>query len=178
MRTLTTEPAVISPAAALTTTGGPILPAIIADAGEQAARRFIEFFTATIRNGNTRRAYARAVGDFLAWCQLGGLSLSGIEPVHVAAYIEQLTRSKAAPTVKQHLAAIGMLFDWLTSGGILPFNPAASVRGPKHVVKRGKTPVLTAGEARQLLNSIPLKIGPEPKEGAGKWVSVLFSRGK
>jgi integrase/recombinase XerD len=136
------------------TSSGPILPAIIADAGERAGKRFIEFFTATIRNANTRRAYARAVSDFLAWCQQGGLSLTGIEPVHVAAYIEQLTRSKAAPTVKQHLAAIGMLLDWLTSGGILPFNPAASVRGPKHSVKRGKTPVLTAGEARQLLNSI------------------------
>jgi integrase/recombinase XerD len=136
------------------TSSGPILPAIIADAGEQAARRFIEFFTATIRNANTRRAYAKAVGDFLAWCEGHGLTLPGIEPVHVASYIEQLTRSKAAPTVKQHLAAIGMLFDWLTSGGILPFNPAASVRGPKHSVKRGKTPVLTAGEARQLLDSI------------------------
>jgi site-specific recombinase XerD len=135
-------------------TSGPILPAIIADAGERAGKRFIEFFTATIRNANTRRAYARAVSDFLAWCQQGGLTLTGIEPVHVAAYIEQLTHSKAAPTVKQHLAAIGMLLDWLTSGGILLFNPAASVRGPKHVVKRGKTPVLTAGEARQLLNSI------------------------
>ena len=134
--------------------GGPIIPAIIAEAGDHAARRFIEFFTATIRNGNTRRAYAKAVGDFLAWCQHSGLTLTGIEPVHVAAYIEQLTRSKAAPTVKQHLAAIGMLFDWLTSGGILPFNPAASVRGPKYSVKRGKTPVLTAGEARQLLDSI------------------------
>jgi len=134
--------------------GGPLLPAIIAQAGDHAARRFIEFFTATIRNGNTRRAYAKAVADFLAYCQHGGLTLPGIEPVHVAAYIEQLTRSKAAPTVKQHLAAIGMLFDWLTSGGIIQFNPAASVRGPKHVVKRGKTPVLTAKEARDLLDSI------------------------
>ena len=133
---------------------GPIIPAIIAEAGDHAARRFIEFFTATIRNGNTRRAYAKAVADFLAWCEGHGLTLPGIDPVHVAAYIEQLTRSKAAPTVKQHLAAIGMLFDWLTSGGIIAFNPAASVRGPKHVVKRGKTPVLTAGEARQLLDSI------------------------
>ncbi len=147
------------------TTGGPIIPAIIAAAGERAGKRFVEFFTATIRNGNTRRAYGRAVSDFLAWCQQGGLSLAGIEPLHVATYIEALTQAKAAPTVKQHLAAIGMLLDWLTSGGILPFNPAASVRGPKHVVKRGKTPVLTAGEARQLLDSIPLKIGPEPKEG-------------
>lgn len=134
--------------------GGAILPAIIAQAGDHAARRFIEFFTATIRNANTRRAYAKAVGDFLAWCEGHGLTLPGIEPVHVAAYIEQLTRSKAAPTVKQHLAAIGMLFDWLTSGGIIDFNPAASVRGPKHVVKRGKTPVLTAEEARRLLDSI------------------------
>jgi integrase/recombinase XerD len=131
-----------------------IVPTIIADAGERAGKRFIEFFTATIRNANTRKAYARAVNNFLAWCQQGRLTLTGIEPVHVAAYVEQLTRSKAAPTVKQHLAAIGMLCDWLTTGGILPFNPAASVRGPKHVVKRGKTPVLTADEARQLLDSI------------------------
>jgi integrase/recombinase XerD len=134
--------------------GGPIIPAIIAEAGDNAARRFIEFFTATIRNKNTRRAYAKAVTDFLAYCQHGGLTLLGIEPVHVAAYIEQLTHAKAAPTVKQHLAAIGMLFDWLTSGGTIPFNPAASVRGPKHVVKRGKTPVLTAKEARDLIDSI------------------------
>jgi integrase/recombinase XerD len=75
------------------------------------------------------------VADFLAWCQLNGLTRSAIEPVHAAAYLKQLTRYKAAPTVKQHLAAIGMLLDWLTSGGIIPFNPAASVRGPKHVVR-------------------------------------------
>src|SRR3954452_15131572 len=143
-----------SKATITSSTAGPILPAIIADAGEKAGKRFIEFFTATIRNANTRRAYARAVMDFLAWCEQGNLTLTGIEPVHVAAYIEQLTRDKAAPTVKQHLAAIGMLFDWLTCGGIIDFNPAASVRGPKHIVKRGKTPVLTADESRQLLDSI------------------------
>jgi hypothetical protein len=67
------------------TSSGPILPAIIAAAGEKASRRFIEFFTATIRNGNTRRAYARAVVDFLDWCQQRGLPRPGIEPVHVAA---------------------------------------------------------------------------------------------
>ncbi len=105
--------------------GGPLLPAIIAQAGDRAARRFIEFFTATIHNGHTRRAYARAVADFFAWCEPHGLSLPAIEPVHVAAYIEQLTRGKAAPSVKQALAAIGMLFDWLTSGGVIAFNPAA-----------------------------------------------------
>ncbi len=133
-----------------------VVPAIVADAGELATHRFVEFFTATIRNGHTRRAYGRAVGDFLAWCQQGDLSLAAIEPLHVATYIEALTQAKAAPTVKQHLAAIGMLLGWMTSGGILPFNPAASVRGPRHVVKRGKTPVLTAIEARELLNRIDL----------------------
>ena len=85
---------------------GPILPAIIADAGEKAAKRFIEFLTATIRNANTRQAYARAIGDFFAWVANHRLALRDIEPVHVAAYIEALTKARSAPTVKQHLAAI------------------------------------------------------------------------
>lgn len=72
----------------------------------------------------------------------------------VAAYIEQLGQSQSKPTVKQHLAAIRMLFDWLVVGQVLPTNPASSVRGPAHVVKRGKTPVLSAEEARRLLDSI------------------------
>jgi hypothetical protein len=75
-----------SPGGITGTSSGPLLPAIIAQAGDHAARRFIEFFTATIRNGNTRRAYGRAVADFLAWCEGHGLTLPGIEPVHVAAY--------------------------------------------------------------------------------------------
>jgi integrase/recombinase XerD len=149
----------------ISTGSGPIIPFIIAEAGDNAARRFIEFFTATIRNKNTRRAYAKAVADFLAYCQHRHLTLLGIEPVDVATYIEQLTQAKAASTVKHHLAAIGVLFDWLTSGGIIPFNPAASVRGPKHVVKRGKTPVLTAKEARDLIDSIAVyEINEETKQ--------------
>jgi site-specific recombinase XerD len=131
-----------------------ILPAVIADAGDHAAKRFVEFFTATIRNPHTRKAYARATGDFFAWCERHGLALPAIEPLHVAAYVEQMTRDKSAPTVKQHLAAIRMLFDWLVTGQVVPFNPASSVRGPKFSVKRGKTPVLIAEEARQLLDSI------------------------
>lgn len=77
-----------------------------------------------------------------------------ISPVAVAAYIESLSTKRSAPTVKQHLAAIRMLFDWLVTGHVVPINPASSVRGPRHVVKKGKTPVLTAAEARQLLDSI------------------------
>jgi site-specific recombinase XerC len=51
-------------------------------------------------------------------------------------------------------AAVRMLFDWLVVGQVLATNPAHAVRGPKHVVKRGKTPVLTAKQARELLDSI------------------------
>jgi site-specific recombinase XerD len=130
-------------------------PALVAAAGDHAAYRFLEFFTAQIRNPHTRRAYARAVGDFCTWLEDRHLpSITAVTSVHVAAYIEDLGRTQSAPTVKQHLAAIRMLFDWLATGGILPFNPASAVRGPKHVVKRGKTPVLEAREARKLLDSI------------------------
>ena len=136
------------------TGGGPVIPAIIGDAGDDAARRFLEFFTANIRNPNTRAAYAQAVAQFLGWCQDCNLSLRQIEPLAVAAYVELLQKRIAAPSVKQHLAAIRMLFDWLVTGQVVPFNPAASVRGPKHVVKRGKTLVLAATDARHLLDSI------------------------
>ncbi len=128
------------------------VPAVIDRAGGIARKRFLEFFTATIRNENTRMAYARAVGSFFAWCREYRLELIDIEPIHVAAYIERHPGSP--PTVKQHLAAVRMLFDWLVVGQVLAMNPAASVRGPKHVVKRGKTPVLDADQARRLLNSI------------------------
>lgn len=130
------------------------LPATVARAGDHAGRRFVEFFTANIRNKNTRLAYARAVGDFFRWCDERGIELHDVQPVVVAAYIEAHPGSK--PTVKQHLAAIRMLFDYLVTGQVVPMNPASSVRGPKHVVKRGRTPVLKAEQARELLDSIEL----------------------
>lgn len=133
----------------------PALPALIADAGDRTRMRFIEFFAANIRNPNTRRAYARAIGDFLAWCAHYGIpSIGAVQPVHVAAWIEELVGAYSAPTVKQRLAAIRHLFDWLVTGQIVPVNPAASVRGPSHKVRRGKTPVLEPSEARALLDAI------------------------
>ena len=133
----------------------PHTPSLVAAAGERAAIRFLEFFTAQIRNPNTRRAYGRAVGEFLAWCEAHGVaSIAAVQPLHVAAYIEELTRERSAPTAKQRLAAIRMLFDWLVVGQVVPVNPAASVRGPSHSVRRGKTPVLDPAEARQLLDAI------------------------
>jgi site-specific recombinase XerD len=130
------------------------VPALIAVGGERAGYAFIDFFTARIRNRNTRAAYAVAVRSFCAWCDAKGLTLGTLRTHHVASYIEFLGRSYSPPSVKQHLAAIRMLFDWLVVRQVVEVNPAAAVRGPAHVVKRGKTPVLEADEARQLIDSI------------------------
>jgi site-specific recombinase XerD len=132
------------------------VPAIVADSGPQATERFLEFFTATIRNQNTRRAYARQVAQFLHWCQGRQITeLQQIRPITVAAYIEQRVKTDADPqTVKQGLAAVRMLFDWLVTGQIVPSNPATSVRGPKYSYNKGKTPVLSAEDTRALLDSI------------------------
>ncbi len=131
------------------------LPAIVSSAGEHASIRFLEFFASTIRNVHTRRAYGRAVADFLAWCEEHAVpSIAAVQPLHVAAWIELQTTTRAAPTAKLRLAAIRHLFDWLVMGQVVPINPAASVRGPAHSVRKGKTPVLDPAEARLLLDSI------------------------
>ena len=130
------------------------LPAIVQRAGPTVAERMVEFFTAQIRNVHTRAAYAKAVTRFLTWCDAQGLELYQISPVAVAIYVEELQGVYRAPTVKQHLAAIRRLFDWLVLGQVVSWNPAATVRGPTHIVKRGKTPVLQPEEVRLLLDSI------------------------
>ncbi len=148
-------PAIIPSGALTTPTDTYIVPALIAHAGDAAGWRYVEFFTANIRNPNTRRAYTRACGTFFAWCDDRGLMLATIRPVDVAAWVEQLQEKHGAPGVKQQLAAVRMLFDWLITGQVVPINPAAAVRGPKHVVKTGKTPVLDAADWRKLMDSIP-----------------------
>ena len=131
------------------------VPALFAPT-PKAAKRFLEYFAANIRNPNTRRAYIRAVLTFSAWCEAQNLTeIIDIEPVHVAAFIEQLGQRLAKPSVKQHLAALRMLFDWLVVGQVIAANPASPVRGPRYVVRKGKTAVLSAEEARTLLDSIP-----------------------
>jgi site-specific recombinase XerD len=148
-------PAILSTRPRQLASAAPMVPALIAAAGDQAARRFLEFFAATIRNAHTRRAYGRACAEFLAWCAEAGVrKLADVEPLHVATWIEMQTRELAAPSVKQRLAAVRHLFDWLVTGQVVPVNPAASVRGPAHIVRQGKTPVLEPVEARALLDSI------------------------
>jgi integrase/recombinase XerC len=104
---------------------------------------------------DTRRAYGRAVADFLSWCEDNHVpTIAAVQPLHVSAWIEQQTREHAAPTAKLRLAAIRHLFDWLVTGQLMPANPAGSVRGPSHVVKAGKTSVLAPEEARALIDAI------------------------
>lgn len=154
-RQLTVSPAERAPRTSAALSASIVVPAIVADAGERAVRRFLEFFAATIRNKNTRMAYYRACVRFFDWCEHHKLgTLADIEPLHVAAYIETMQSGFEKPSVKQHLAAIRMLFDWLVTGQVVATNPAHSVRGPKHVVKTGKTTVLDAEQARRLLDSI------------------------
>ena len=111
------------------------MPSLIAAAGDQASWRYIDFFTANIRNPNTRRAYIRACETFLAWCEQRGRTLATIRPFDVSTHIEGLTRTHSAPTVKQQLAAIRMLFDSLITGQVVLSNPASAVRGPKEALK-------------------------------------------
>ena len=134
--------------------GTAVLPAMFTPS-ETTTRRFLEFFTVNIRNRHTRRAYFDAVARFSTWCDAKGLQdLAAIEPVHVATYIEDLGRTHAKPTVKQHLAALRMLFDWLVTGQIIASNPAHAVRGPRHSVRKGKTAVMSPEEMHDLLGSL------------------------
>jgi site-specific recombinase XerD len=133
----------------------------------KAAKRVLEFFTAQINNDHTRKAYLNATRRFAEWCDGRSIGqLADVQAFHVAAFVKELQGQLSPPTVKQHLAALRMLFDWLVTGHIIDVNPAHAVRGPKYVVKKGKTPVLTADEARELLDSIKIVKQTADAEGA------------
>ena len=131
---------------------GLALPNVVTDAGEHAAKTFVEYFAARIANPRTRRAYATAIGQFMRWCGERNVALRQIEPLHVATYIR--SRRTAKPTVNQHLAAIRTLCNWLVVHQVIRQNPAAAVKGPRQSSSRGSTPVLTREQARRLLDSI------------------------
>src|ERR1700691_4272848 len=82
--------------------GGTVVPAIVAAAGDGAARRFLEFFAVTIDNPNTRAAYFHGRRRFFAWCDRREdiEELVDIEPMQ--AYIRGLGKEFEKPTVKQH----------------------------------------------------------------------------
>jgi site-specific recombinase XerD len=148
-------PALVEAGQLATPDGATIVPALIANTGDRAGSRHVEFFTANNRNPHTRRACARACGSFFAWRDERGLILPSIRPFDVVAWIDQIREKHRAPGVEQQLAAVRMLFDWFIAGHVVPINPAAAVCGPKNVVRTGKTPVLEAAEWRKLVDSIP-----------------------
>src|ERR1700734_2581906 len=147
--------------------GGFPVPAIIAAAGDKASEHFLEFFAATIRNKNTRMAYMQAIAQFCRWCEDRRLQLALIRPLHVSAYIE--AKPLTAPSIKQHLAALRGLFNWLVIKQVVPENPAMFVKGPKFSRQVGITPIMEAEQMRHLLDSIPIirKIKVPKKHGGG-----------
>jgi len=146
--------------------GGTSLPSTFT-ARPEAKTRMRDFFSSHIRNPNTRRAYREAVRQFSGFCAEHGIvDLAQVERVHVAAFVEVQLTQNSKPTVKQRLAALRMLFDWMVVGQVLPVNPAHAVRGPKRSQRRGKTPVLQADEARTLIDAIDVSSLPGLRDRA------------
>ena len=127
-------------------------PAILQRAGKNAMFAADEFFSAQVSNPHTRRAYARAVGRFLAWCDAQGIELSQVTPGLAGRFIEELTGAVQAKN--QALAALRRFFDVLVTRHAVALNPFQSVRGRKHSVIDGQTPELTIQQARDLLASL------------------------
>src|SRR5262249_45977028 len=102
------------------------------------------------------RRYGRALGSFFAFLDDGGRAgIQDIGPLDVRDYLEAAkANGLSTATLKQHMAAIRMLFDHLVTGAVLEHNPALSVKAPRQKLGKGKTPVLTAEEAGELLRSI------------------------
>ena len=151
-RTVTDQLPPSSPPGALTTPADTyIVPALspISASSERATSNLRQI------NNDQRAGLTPRLARVFAWCEDRGLTLTAIRPFDVAAWVKELQENHGAPGVKQQLAAVRMLFDWLITGQVMPMNPAAAVRGPKHVVKTGKTPVLDADEWRKLIDSIP-----------------------
>jgi site-specific recombinase XerD len=133
-------------------------------AGASTRKKFFEFFTVPIRNAHTRAAYYRAIGQFLAWAERAGYQhLEDIEPITVAAYIETLQRQAAPPTVKQHMAAIRMLFSRLTEKGVLAMNPAREVKTERSSRTEGKTPAFVEGEVQRLRGPMCGLVSPKTR---------------
>ena len=134
-------------------------PPVILDAGQYATFGYVEFFSATIRNPNTTKAYRRAVDRFLAWCEDRGLEFREVSSAVIAEYLdEHLVKANgqplANPSKKLHLAALKHFYDIQERRHGVPMNPATAVRGPGHKVAKGKTRPFQKGQVKKLLASI------------------------
>ena len=127
-------------------------PAVLERAGANALFAADEFFDTRISNPHTRRAYARVVRRFLAWCGQERLELSRVWPGLTGRFIDELPGHSS--TTNQALAALRHFFDTLVTRHAAPLNPFQSVRGRKHDATDGKTPGLSTPQARELLGLI------------------------
>ena len=141
------------------------VPATIADHDDKAAERFFTFFTDTLPNANTRAAYYRNAMRFFAWTGKKRLSLGDIKSYHVSGYIAELAEDHATPTVKQHLATLRMLFDWLIVGQVIGVNPAAAVRGRQARRQKGQNAGAQSRPGQRAARQHPAQNRPAPKEG-------------
>jgi site-specific recombinase XerD len=132
---------------------GEAVPMLLQQAGGSAAYHAVEFFAARISNPNTRATYARAIGDFCRWCAASGIAFSALSSLVVASYFAALRERLSPASANVQLSAIRQWLEWLTARGILPFNPAACVRGVRLARTEGKTPVLDRDQARRLFAS-------------------------
>jgi site-specific recombinase XerD len=130
----------------------PPLPAAVRSLGAVASYAWDEFFLGLLRNPHTRLAYGRAVHHFLEWLDRRGIPIEQVTPGLLGSYLDQ--HPGAPPSKKLALAALRGFFDRLVHRHVLILNPAASVRGERYQVIEGKTPEITAGQARRLLHSI------------------------
>jgi integrase/recombinase XerD len=146
------ELVIITPERGLSSAEEGLLPVVIARAGEKARGEYFNFFSVPIRNKHTRAAYLRAVTQFLAWCDLAGLDLELIRPIHVAAYMEKHPGEPL--TKKQHLAAIRRFFSWYVVNGVLEMNPSRDVKLEKFSRDKGVNPVFEVYQVQRLLASI------------------------
>jgi site-specific recombinase XerD len=150
---------------------------LIATAGDRAQLRFLEFFALNVCNPHMRRAYAHSASEFLAWCAEKGIaSISAVQPLHVATWIEAQTRALSPPSVKQRLAALRHLFDWLVTSQAVLTNPAASVRGPSHVVKSGNHSFRATGITAYLKNGGSLEKAAAMANHASTRTTQLYDR--
>ena len=135
----------------------PVLPAVFSRDSKETVMRAFEFFHVALSNPKTRVQYQNTVKVFCQWASAkGATSIRDVQPLHVASFIEERKTQVAPPTVKAELAALRSWFNYLTSGGQLTHNPAASVKGPKHSRAEGKTPGMSGSEAGRLLDSIKM----------------------
>src|SRR5688572_7699122 len=130
------------------------LPLAICEAGERAAVHSAEYFAAQLTNENTRAVYGRAVAEFCGWCHEQGLPLPALTCLAVAAYFHELRERLSPSSANVHLTAVRQWLEWLTRSGVLPFNPAAPVRGLRLSRLEGKTPVLEREQARRLFAAL------------------------